>query len=77
MYFFSVINGTIRSAFEFGGQKCSACSRAYIPKSLWPQIKEGLVEKHKEIKLGNVGISIITFLFYCKKLFTLNRCVSI
>jgi len=52
---FSVINGTIRSAFEFSGQKCSACSRAYIPKSLWPQIKEGLVEKHKEIKLGEVG----------------------
>nr|XP_002126896.1 delta-1-pyrroline-5-carboxylate dehydrogenase, mitochondrial [Ciona intestinalis] len=49
----SVVNGTIRSAFEFGGQKCSACSRAYIPKSLWGKVKQGLVEKHKEIKLGN------------------------
>jgi len=48
----SVINGSIRSAFEFGGQKCSACSRAYIPKSLWPSIKEGLIEKQKAIKLG-------------------------
>ncbi|CAF3090590.1 unnamed protein product [Rotaria sp. Silwood2] len=30
----SVINGTIRSAFEYSGQKCSACSRVYLPKSL-------------------------------------------
>lgn len=29
---------TIRSAFEFCGQKCSACSRAYIPESLWPTV---------------------------------------
>jgi len=49
----SVINGSIRSAFEFGGQKCSACSRAYIPKSLWPSIKEGLIEKQKQIKCGS------------------------
>lgn len=34
----SVVNGTIRSAFEYSGQKCSACSRAYIPRSLWPKV---------------------------------------
>lgn len=34
----SVVNGTIRSAFEYCGQKCSACSRAYIPESLWPEV---------------------------------------
>lgn len=33
----SVVNGTIRSAFEFCGQKCSACSRMYVPESLWDQ----------------------------------------
>ncbi|KAJ8917290.1 hypothetical protein NQ315_002308 [Exocentrus adspersus] len=33
----SVVNGTIRSAFEFCGQKCSACSRMYAPESLWPK----------------------------------------
>jgi len=48
----SVINGTIRSAFEYQGQKCSACSRGYVAKSLWPAVKEGLVEIQKEIKLG-------------------------
>ncbi|XP_076320631.1 delta-1-pyrroline-5-carboxylate dehydrogenase, mitochondrial-like [Tachypleus tridentatus] len=49
----SVVNGTIRSAFEFGGQKCSACSRMYVPESIWPQIKEGLLETRKKLKLGS------------------------
>lgn len=34
----SVINGTIRSSFEYCGQKCSACSRIYVPQSLWPKV---------------------------------------
>ncbi|KAJ7998608.1 hypothetical protein DPEC_G00206660 [Dallia pectoralis] len=49
----SVVTGTIRSAFEYSGQKCSACSRMYVPDSLWPQIKQGLLEIHKQIKVGN------------------------
>uniref|UniRef100_A0A672ZBY4 Multifunctional fusion protein n=1 Tax=Sphaeramia orbicularis TaxID=375764 RepID=A0A672ZBY4_9TELE len=49
----SVVNGTIRSAFEYGGQKCSACSRMYVPDTLWPQIKEGLLSVHKNIKVGD------------------------
>eukprot|EP00088_Acartia_fossae_P064604 TRINITY_DN7956_c0_g1_i1.p1 TRINITY_DN7956_c0_g1~~TRINITY_DN7956_c0_g1_i1.p1 ORF type:complete len:398 (-),score=121.20 TRINITY_DN7956_c0_g1_i1:1292-2485(-) len=43
----TVVASTIRSAFEYQGQKCSACSRVYVPESLWPQIKEGLVETQK------------------------------
>lgn len=35
----SVITSSIRSAFEFNGQKCSACSRMYVPQSLWPKVK--------------------------------------
>ncbi|XP_014253034.1 delta-1-pyrroline-5-carboxylate dehydrogenase, mitochondrial [Cimex lectularius] len=50
----SVISGTIRSAFEFCGQKCSACSRMYVPESLWPKIKEGLLETRKKLKVGDV-----------------------
>jgi len=34
----SVVSGTIRSAFEYQGQKCSACSRLYAPESLWPKV---------------------------------------
>lgn len=36
----TVINSTIRSAFEYSGQKCSACSRIFVPQSLWPQVIE-------------------------------------
>ncbi len=42
-----------RGAFEFQGQKCSAASRAYLPKSLWPQIKEQLVKDVKSFKMGS------------------------
>ncbi len=49
----SVVNGTVRSAFEYGGQKCSACSRMYVPQSKWPEIKEGLLNIQKQIKLGS------------------------
>ncbi|KAG8035576.1 hypothetical protein G9C98_001004 [Cotesia typhae] len=43
---------TIRSAFEYSGQKCSACSRMYVPDSLWPKIRERLVSVAEELKLG-------------------------
>jgi len=48
-----VVNGTIRSAFEYGGQKCSACSRLYVPDNLWPEVKEKLVTEIAKIKVGN------------------------
>lgn len=50
----SVVTSTLRSAFEYCGQKCSACSRMYVPESLWSQIKSGLIEKHKTLKIGDV-----------------------
>ncbi|HOT89830.1 MAG TPA: L-glutamate gamma-semialdehyde dehydrogenase, partial [Bacteroidales bacterium] len=46
--------GIIRGAFEYQGQKCSAASRGYIPKSLWTEIKKYLIEMCAEIKLGDV-----------------------
>lgn len=49
----SVVTGTVRSAFEFGGQKCSACSRLYVPDTLWPKILEEMLAIHKQIKLGS------------------------
>lgn len=41
-----------RGAFEYQGQKCSAASRAYLPESLWPTIKEGLVKDVNSFKMG-------------------------
>ncbi|PKK83623.1 MAG: 1-pyrroline-5-carboxylate dehydrogenase [candidate division Zixibacteria bacterium HGW-Zixibacteria-1] len=49
-----VATAIIRGAFEFQGQKCSAASRSYIPKSLWPKIKEKLQVDMKDVKMGGV-----------------------
>lgn len=43
-----------RGAFEYQGQKCSAASRAYIPESLWPEIKKFLITDLKSFKMGGV-----------------------
>lgn len=51
----TVITCTIRSAFEYCGQKCSACSRAYIPASLWPKVKEGLIREQQKLTVGDVS----------------------
>lgn len=42
-----------RGAFEFQGQKCSAASRAYLPKSLWPVIRERLVADVHSFRMGS------------------------
>jgi 1-pyrroline-5-carboxylate dehydrogenase len=43
---------TIRGAFEYQGQKCSATSRAYIPASIWPDFKAKLVAETEKLKVG-------------------------
>ena len=48
-----VAANAIRGAFEFQGQKCSAASRAYFPKSLWPAIKEEMGKELATIKMGS------------------------
>jgi 1-pyrroline-5-carboxylate dehydrogenase len=48
----AVIN-TVRGAFEFQGQKCSATSRAYYPKSLWDQAKPMLESEVSKLKIGS------------------------
>ena len=45
----------VRGAFEYQGQKCSAASRAYIPASLWPRLRDGLVAEAEALKLGDVA----------------------
>lgn len=49
----SVVTATIRSAFEYCGQKCSACSRMFVPRSLSDQIKKGLLEERSKLKIGD------------------------
>jgi 1-pyrroline-5-carboxylate dehydrogenase len=45
----------VRGAFEYQGQKCSAASRAYIPKSLWPRVKRRMLELMDTITMGDVA----------------------
>lgn len=49
-----VVTALTRGAFEYQGQKCSAASRTYIPKSLWPAIKQRLVKEIQNIQMGQV-----------------------
>ena len=49
-----VATALVRGAFEFQGQKCSAASRAYIPTSLWEDVKKYMLDMLKEIKMGDV-----------------------
>lgn len=44
----------LRGAFEYQGQKCSAASRAYVPASLWPKVRERLVALVETIRMGDV-----------------------
>ena len=48
-----VATALIRGAFEFQGQKCSAASRAYIPKSLWKAVQKHLAVGLESIKMGS------------------------
>ena len=46
--------GAVRGAFEFQGQKCSAASRLYVPKSRWTDIRDRMLAMMKDIKMGDV-----------------------
>lgn len=48
----NVVYQTVRGAFEYQGQKCSACSRAYIPASLAEKFKSRLIEETEKLKVG-------------------------
>ncbi len=43
----------VRGSFEYQGQKCSASSRAYVPKSLWPRVSADLKEQIASISMGS------------------------
>ena len=44
----------IRGAFEYQGQKCSAASRAYVPKSVWAKLEDRMVAETEGLSMGNV-----------------------
>ena len=44
-----------RGAFEYQGQKCSAASRVYVPKSMWPDVRDRVVAMMREMRMGDVA----------------------
>src|SRR5690606_2659492 len=50
----ALVVAALRGAFEYQGQKCSAASRMYIPKSIWNEFKEKYVAEISKIKMGDV-----------------------
>ncbi|MGZ4360340.1 MAG: L-glutamate gamma-semialdehyde dehydrogenase [Gaiellaceae bacterium] len=50
----SLATAIVRGSFEYQGQKCSACSRLFIPSNLWPSLRERLVEDVGSIRMGDV-----------------------
>jgi 1-pyrroline-5-carboxylate dehydrogenase len=51
----AVATAILRGSFEYQGQKCSAASRVYAPESMWPAIRDQLVEQTGELKYGDVA----------------------
>ena len=51
----AIVTALVRGAFEYQGQKCSAASRAYVPRSLWPRVKAGLQEQLASLRVGDVA----------------------
>src|SRR6266550_2746247 len=45
--------GMVRGAFEYQGQKCSAASRAYVPDTLWPEVRDRMLAMLAEVKVGD------------------------
>jgi 1-pyrroline-5-carboxylate dehydrogenase len=43
----------VRGAFEYSGQKCSAASRAFVPRSVWAKLRDGLVAETRALKMGD------------------------
>ena len=51
----AVAVGLVRGAYEYQGQKCSAASRAYIPDSLWPEVRDRMIAMIADIRMGDVA----------------------
>jgi 1-pyrroline-5-carboxylate dehydrogenase len=49
----ALVTALVRGAFEYQGQKCSAASRAFIPRSIWPRVEAGLLRAISRVRVGD------------------------
>jgi 1-pyrroline-5-carboxylate dehydrogenase len=52
----------VRGAFEYQGQKCSAASRAYVPRSVWDQMRDSFVGTVESLTMGDVAADLSLFM---------------
>jgi 1-pyrroline-5-carboxylate dehydrogenase len=52
----------VRGAYEYQGQKCSAASRAYVPRSLWPGMRDDFLAQVESLTVGDVGADLSLFM---------------
>jgi 1-pyrroline-5-carboxylate dehydrogenase len=52
----------VRGAFEYQGQKCSAASRSYVPRSVWDRMQDQFVDVIKSLTMGDVAGDLSTFM---------------
>ena len=52
----------VRGAFEYQGQKCSAASRAYIPRSVWDRMRDDLISSTEALTMGDVSTDLSLFM---------------
>src|SRR6516162_5914269 len=57
-----LVTALVRGAFEYQGQKCSAASRAYVPRSVWDAMKDRLVGTAESLTMGDVAADLSLFM---------------
>ena len=50
----ALVTACVRGSFEYQGQKCSAASRFYVPDSIWPEVKQRMLDQIATIEMGDV-----------------------
>jgi 1-pyrroline-5-carboxylate dehydrogenase len=58
----ALVTALVRGAFEYQGQKCSAASRAYIPRSVWDGMKDQLIGTAETLTMGDVSADLSLFM---------------
>jgi 1-pyrroline-5-carboxylate dehydrogenase len=57
-----LVTALVRGAFEYQGQKCSAASRSYIPRSVWNRMRDDLVGAVESLTMGDVAADLSLFM---------------
>src|SRR5260370_10959483 len=57
-----LVTALVRGAFEYQGQKCSAASRAYVPRSVWNRMGDQFVSAVQSLTMGDVGADLSLFM---------------